>query len=122
MTQVDKETCNKELLSLARKQNCFDDMNVFNFVKYNEDILEVEIWDRNSYFKICNLLPSIGRSSLYLTYNYYYDNQKWVISANFKDEQSVLQLVEIVTLIVETCMKAQSEFNKTFKEINYILG
>lgn len=121
MTQINKETCNKELLSLARKQNCFDDMNVFNFVKYNEDILEVEIWDRNSYFKICNLLPSIGHSTQYLTYNYY-DNRRWVISANFKDEQSVLQLVEIVTLIVETCMKAQSEFNKTFEEINYILG
>ena len=62
MTQIDKETCNKELLALARKQNCFDDMNVLNYYKY-EEMLEVEIWDSSSYFKIANLLPSISYSS-----------------------------------------------------------
>ena len=117
MTQVDKETVYKELMGLARKQNCFDDMDVTMF----EEILMVHIYDYNSYFKVCNLLPSISRWTNYLEYDYYRDTSNWAISARWEDEQSVLQLVEIVTLIVETCMKAQSEFNKTFKEIDYVL-
>ena len=118
MTQVDKETALKELMGLARKQNCFDDMYATNF----EEQLVVDIFDYNSYFKVCNLLPSITHWTKYFEYEYYRDDSHWVISARWEDEQSVLQLVEIVTLIVETCMKAQSEFNKTFKEINYVLG
>ena len=118
MTQTDKETILKELMGLSRKQNCFDDMYATMF----EERIVVDIFDYNSYFKVCNLLPSITHWTNYLEYQYDRDRNHWMIGASWEDEQSVLQLVEVVTLIVETCMKTQSEFNKTFKEINYVLG
>lgn len=113
MTQIDKETCYKELSSLMRKQNCFDDMFVYSYTEF----LEVDIYDYNSYFKMYNLLPSIGHSSQHLNYEYFRKENRWLITADWEDEQSVLQLVEVVTLIVETCMKAQSEFEKCFQEV-----
>ena len=89
MTQVDKETALKELMGLARKQNCFDDMYATNF----EEQLVVDIFDYNSYFKVCNLLPSITHWTKYFEYEYYRDDSHWVISSRWEDEQSVLQLV-----------------------------
>ena len=117
MTSIDKEVYYKEMKGLSRKQNCFDEMEVTMF----DEMLDVDIFDYNSFFKICNLLPSISRSSKYLNYSYDRKYNRFNINARWEDEESVSEMVEVVTLIVETCMKAQSEFDSSFDKIWNIL-
>ena len=118
MTEDKKDIYCKEMSNLARKQNCFDDMFVY---RYTES-LEVDIYDYNSYFKMYNLLPAISHSSWYLSYSYDRRENFWRINASWEDEGAILQLVETVETIVTTCMRAQSEFETCFQEVNNIIG